>query len=146
MKQFKDYFTIIHTFALLLIPIGIILLIYYSFLGKVYLKVTSQNENAILRMLNQGTEIKVESKIKKIGNMQGLGEWVLYLEYENGYKEEKILDDDELHDLYMYINQNGSIAGTKGKIIKYTLIISIFAIIIYRIYRICLLMRKQKKE
>lgn len=139
MKQFKDYFTIIHTFALLLIPICIILLIYYSFPGKVYLKVTSKNENAILRMLNQGTEIKVESKIKKIGNMQGLGEWILYLEYENGYKEEKILDDDELHDLYMYINQNGS----KGKIIKYTLIIFIFDIIIYRIY---LLMRNQKKE
>ena len=89
------------------------------------------------------TEIKEENKLKRIGYMQGLGEWILYLDYKDGTKDEIVLKDHEAHDLYMYIKQNGSIAGTKGKVAKYTLILSISVIIIDKVL---LIINKNRKK
>ena len=38
-------------------------------------------------------EIKEENKLKRIGYMQGLGEWILYLDYKDGTKDEIVLKE-----------------------------------------------------
>lgn len=130
MKKIEKYFSIIYILGVFLIPICIVLLIYYTFVGKSYYNINSKNEETILMLLSQVTEIKEENKLKRIGYMQGLGEWILYLDYKDGMKDEIVLKDHEAHDLYMYIKQNGTIAGTKGKIVIYTLILSILVIVV----------------
>ena len=95
-------------------------------------------------LLSQVTEIKEENKLKRIGYMQCLGEWILYLDYKDGTKDEIVLKDHEAHD--MYIKQNGSIAGTKGKVAKYTLILSISVIIIDKVLLIINKNRKKYQE
>ena len=107
------------------------------------INVSSKNEETISMLLSQVTEIKEENKLKRIGYMQGLGEWILYLDYKDGTKDEIVLKDHEAHDLYMYIKQNGSIAGTKGKVAKYTLILSISVIIIDKVL---LIINKNRKK
>lgn len=130
MKKIEKYFSTIYILGVFLIPICIVLLIYYTFVGKSYYNINSKNEETILMLLSQVTEIKEENKLKRIGYMQGLGEWILYLDYKDGMKDEIVLKDHEAHDLYMYIKQNGTIAGTKGKIVIYTLILSILVIVV----------------
>lgn len=46
--------------------------------------------------------------------MQGLGEWILYLDYKDGMKDEILLKDYEAHDLYMYIKQNGNLVQSRS--------------------------------
>lgn len=132
--------------ALILIPICIILTIYYAFLGKTYLKVNSKNEETILKMLEENENIAIKGKIKEIGKMQGLGDWYLYIIYEDGSQEETILDDGDLHELYMYIKHNGKLAGTKGIIVHYIFIISVGIVIIYALYKICMYINKKTDE
>lgn len=109
MKKFEEYFSIIYILGVFFIPICIVLLIYYTFVGKSYYNVNSKNEETILMLLGQVTEIKEENRLKRIGYMQGLGEWILYLDYKDGMKDEILLKDYEAHDLYMYIKQNGNL-------------------------------------
>ena len=146
MKKFEEYFSIIYILGFFLIPICIVLLIYYTFVGKSYYNVNSKNEETISMLLSQVTEIKEENKLKRIGYMQGLREWILYFDYKDGTNDEIVLKDHEAHDLYMYIKQNGSIAGTKGKVAKYTLILSISVIIIDKVLLIINKNRKKYQE
>ncbi len=44
-------------------------------------------------LLSQVTEIKEENKLKRIGYMQGLREWILYLDYKDGTNDEIVLKD-----------------------------------------------------
>ena len=43
MKKFEEYFSIIYILGGFLIPICIVLLIYYTFVGKSYYNVSSKN-------------------------------------------------------------------------------------------------------
>ena len=61
MKKFEEYFSIIYILGGFLIPICIVLLIYYTFVGKSYYNVSSKNEETISMLLSQVTEIKEES-------------------------------------------------------------------------------------
>ena len=97
-------------------------------------------------MLGENQDISTDKKINKIGNMQGLGDWELYIEYADGSKEEDTLDDGDLHELYMYIKQNGKLGGTKKTIVDYTFITSVGIVILYSIYKICMHVNKKTDE
>lgn len=141
-KNFKIAFII----ALILIPICIFLSFIYALKGQYYLKVNRKNEDYIVKMLEEDNDISKDKKIRKIGNMQGLGDWVLYLEYTDGSKEEDILNDGDLHELYMYIKQNGKLGGTKATIVHYTFMASVGIVILYFIYKICIHVNKKTDE
>ena len=49
MKKFEEYFSIIYILGGFLIPICIVLLIYYTFVGKSYYNVSSKNEEPIVK-------------------------------------------------------------------------------------------------
>ena len=76
MKKFEEYFSIIYILGGFLIPICIVLLIYYTFVGKSYYNVSSKNEETISMLLSQVTEIKEVPKGFNIG-------------YSNAYKTNK---------------------------------------------------------
>ena len=146
MNSLNKNFKIAFIIALILIPICIFLSFIYALKGQYYLKVNSKNEDYIVKMLEEDNDISKDKKIRKIGNMQGLGDWELYIEYTDGSKEEDTLDDGDLHELYMYIKQNGKLGGTKAMIVKYTFIASVGIVILYFIYKICIHVNKKTDE
>ena len=146
MDRFNKNFKTIFIIAIILIPICIVLSFLYALKGQYYLNINKQNEDYIVKMLEEDNDISKDKKIRKIGNMQGLGDWVLYLEYTDGSKEEDILDDGDLHELYMYIKQNGKLGGTKATIVHYTFIASVGIVILYSIYKICMHINKKTDE
>ena len=146
MNSLNKNFKIAFVIALILIPICIFLSFIYALKGQYYLKVTSKNEDYIVKMLGENQDISTDKKINKIGNMQGLGDWELYIEYADGSKEEDTLDDGDLHELYMYIKQNGKLGGTKKTIVDYTFITSVGIVILYSIYKICKHVNKKTDE
>lgn len=129
--------------ALILIPICIFLNFIYALKGRYYLNVNSQNEAYIINMLRENEDIIINKKIKRIGNMQGLGDWELYIEYSDGSKVEDTLRDGDLHELYMYIKQNGKLGGIKATIVQYTFIVSVGVVILYTLYKICIYINKK---
>ena len=146
MNSLNKNFKIAFVIALILIPICIFLSFIYALKGQYYLKVTSKNEDYIVKMLGENQDISTDKKINKIGNMQGLGDWELYIEYADGSKEEDTLDDGDLHELYMHIKQNGKLGGTKKTIVDYTFITSVGIVILYSIYKICMHVNKKTDE
>ena len=146
MNSLNKNFKIAFVIALILIPICIFLSFIYALKGQYYLKVTSKNEDYIVKMLGENQDISTDKKINKIGNMQGLGDWELYIEYADGSKEEDTLDDGDLHELYMHIKQYGTLGGTKKTIVDYTFITSVGIVILYSIYKICMHVNKKTDE
>ena len=146
MDRFNKNFKTIFIIAIILIPICIVLSFLYALKGQYYLNINKQNEDYIVKMLEEDNDISKDKKIRKIGNIQGLGDWVLYLEDTDGSKEEDILDDGDLHELYMYIKQNGKLGGTKATIVHYTFIASVGIVILYSIYKICMHINKKTDE
>lgn len=146
MNKFNNYFKLIFIIALILIPICILISFIYALKGRYYLKVSKENETHILKMLEDSKDISTDKKIKEISNMQGLGDWVLYIKYADGSNVEDILDDGDLHDLYMYIKQNGKLGGTKAVVVQYTFILSVGIVILYFLYKICMHINKKKDE
>ena len=145
MKNFNKYFKYVFIVSIFLISFCITILIYYAFLGKIYLNVNKKNEQEIIKLL-ENEEIKINGKLKKIGKMQGLGDWYLYLEYYNGSKDEELLDDSEAVELYSYISSNGYCGGNKGKIATYLLKSSFIIIPIYITYMICYKIKMKTDE
>lgn len=146
MNSLNKYFKIAFIIALILIPICIFLSFIYALKGQYYLNVNKQNEDYIVKMLEEDNDISKDKKIRKIGNMQGLGDWELYIEYTDGSKEEDTLDDGDLHELYMYIKQNGKLGGTKKTIVDYTFITSVGIVVLYGIYKIGMHINKKTDE
>lgn len=146
MNSLNKNFKIAFIIALILIPICILLSFIYALKGQYYLNVNKQNEDYIVKMLEEDNDISKDKKIRKIGNMQGLGDWELYIEYTDGSKEEDTLDDGDLHELYMYIKQNGKLGGTKKTIVDYTFITSVGIVVLYGIYKIGMHINKKTDE
>lgn len=146
IQKVNKYFNIFFIISLICIFISIILILAYSFFSrKIYLTVTDKNRTTIMNMLEKNdivnsSEITINNDIVRIGKMQGLGDWYLYIKYNNGKEESIILDDRDSEDLYEYIGSNGSLGGTLGILTKISITISIFAIIfipIYVTFKIC---------
>lgn len=143
MEKFNNYFKNIFIIALILIPICIFMSFIYALKGRYYLNINNQNKAYIMKMLVEDEDISTDKEIKRIGNMQGLGEWILYVEYSDGSKAEDILRDGDLHDLYMYIKQNGKLGGTNAIIVHYIFILSVGVVTIYTLYKICICINKK---
>ncbi|MBR2289224.1 MAG: hypothetical protein IJ867_01030 [Clostridia bacterium] len=132
--KFDNFFKIVCVICLLMIPVCIGLLIYYSFTSKVYLKINRHNYSEIIEMIRANENIQVKGDITEIGYRQGLGDWILSIRYDEDV-ETIILNDDDARDLKRYISKNGFIAGMKGRTVFYTLKASVIIVILFVIYK-----------
>lgn len=146
MQKVNKYFNIFFILLLICIFISIILILAYSiFSGKIYVAVTDKNRDTIMNMLEKNgivnsSEITINNEIVRIGKRQGLGDWYLYIKYNNGEEKSIILDDWDSEDLYKYIGSNGRYGETLGILTEISITISIIAIIfipIYVTFKIC---------
>lgn len=64
MKKTNRYFKILFIVAIILIPICFCIYFQYALIGKKYVKVNNQNENEILKMLEESNSIHIKGKIK----------------------------------------------------------------------------------
>ncbi len=143
IQKVNKYFNIFFVISLICIFISSVLIVYSSLFGKMYLAVNNKNRDTIIKMLEESEEISKSSEIiinddiVRIGKMQGLGDWYLYIKYNNGEEKNIILDDGELGELYEYIGSNGSTLGILTNFLKTTSIIAIIFIPIYITFKIC---------
>ena len=88
-------FKIVSIIAAIMIPISIVCFVLSFLKPKAYLKVNKDNEEYILKLISEieKNNIDVDNKIKRIGYMQGLGDWYLYIEYADGSDFETLLGD-----------------------------------------------------
>ncbi len=147
IQKVNKYFNILFIISLIFIFTSIILVVAYSFFsGRIYLTVNDKNRATILEMLKESehisnsSEVIINNDVVRIGKRQGLGDWYLYIKYDNGKEETRILDDGEFRDLYEYIGSNGSYGGMLGILTEASIKISIISIIfipIYITFKIC---------
>lgn len=133
MEKSNKIFKCIFIIAVILIPICVVIMIYFSFMGRTYLNINKKNEQEIMELL-ENEKIQTSGKLKTIGKKQGLGDWILYLKYYDGNKDEEVLNDGEARELYTYIGENGYCGGIKGKIVNVLLQLSIGIILLYILY------------
>lgn len=143
IKKINKYFNIFFIISLISIFTSIVLVVAYSFFsaGRVYVTVNDKNRESILKMLKKfESEVIINNDIVRIGKMQGLGDWYLYIKYDNGEEKAILLDDGNFRDLYKYIGSNGSYGGILGILTETSIkisIISIFFMPIYITFKIC---------
>lgn len=97
---------------------------------KYYLKIDSNNREYIEDILQK--DYKLIGTLDKIACMQGLGDWYLFLYYEDGMEDETIFSDSnrEVQPLHSYITNNGYNEGEASwNKIKVSFWLSLVAII-----------------
>lgn len=115
MKKFLRVYKYISIIAGIAFLISIGLSFLYGLKGDVFLKVDNENRGIIIEMCEL-EDISLKGSLTQIGCKQGLGDWYLYLYYEDGSTERDILDDTVGAELRTYIRENGQVGGTKGMI------------------------------
>lgn len=109
---------------------------------KSYLNLDNNNREYIEDRVSNYYK-QVNKNIEKVAYMQGLGDWYLFLYYEDGTEENIILGDYNGEELRDYIIENGYNEGiVSWNIIK----ISFIIIIITIFYEIVYLSIKRYKE
>lgn len=78
----------------------------------------------------------------QIGYKQGLGDWYLYIYYDDGSSEWGLLNDSMGAELRTYIRDNGQLGGMKGLIVNYLMKISVLVV---GIYMVCSIVNKFRK-
>ncbi len=126
----------------ILIPICVVVLLFLSFRGRAYVTVNEKNEEYILHMLSSNG-IELEENLKKIGYMQGLGDWYLFFEYTNGEKDQTLLDDSDGRELYTFLKEEGI---SDGYILAIILKYELLYLLIYVIYITCYSINKKTNE
>lgn len=141
-RKINKYLNVFFIIAILSILISLAIIVVYSFLSrKLYVSVNDKNKNIIIEMLNNEGIINA-SNVTRIGEMQGLGDWYLYLEYDTGEEKSIILDDGDSRQLQKYIKNNGKPKETIVEIASRILILSLIYIPIYITYKICYTINK----
>ncbi|MEE0685637.1 MAG: hypothetical protein U0K68_13125 [Agathobacter sp.] len=135
MEKFLNYFKYISLVAGITLLICFVLSFLYGLRGDVYLKIDDKNRSLVSDMC-ETEDIPLNGKLIQIGCKQGLGDWYLYLYYDDDSSERRILEDTIGFELRMYIRENGQIEGTKGVIVNSLVKVSAF---IVGIYIICVL-------
>ena len=92
MKKFLRVYKYISVIAGIAFLISIGLSFLYGLKGDVFLKVDNKNRDIIIEMCEL-EDILLKRRLTQIGCKQGLGDWYLYLYYEDGSTERDILDD-----------------------------------------------------
>lgn len=140
-KRIKIFIiTIIVIICLISIPFNFINLLKNVY----YINIDEDDAKLVNSLINDNNLI--EKPIKKIGYMAGLGEWYLFIEYEDGDKREILYDDNDNLDLKRYIIDNGY---NNGKIAKIELILATIITIgcgIYGIIEIVIYINKKRNR
>ena len=130
MEKFLNYFKYISLVAGITLLICFVLSFLYGLRGDVYLKIDDKNRSLVSDMC-ETEDIPLNGKLIQIGCKQGLGDWYLYLYYDDDSSERRILEDTIGFELRMYIRENGQIEGTKGVIVNSLVKVSAFIVGIY---------------
>ena len=104
-KIYNKINTIIVVFIILICIIIVVTNLKKTLQWKSYLQIDSSNRKYIEQMVSEN--YKLMGKLDKVAYMGGLGDWYLYLYYEDGTEDETLLDDDEGKELEEYIVKNG---------------------------------------
>ncbi len=140
-KVYNKINTIIVVFIILICNIVVVTNFKKTLQWKSYLQIDSNNREYIEQMISEN--YKLMGKLDKVAYMGGLGDWYLYLYYEDGTEDETLLDDGECRELEEYIVKNGYNEGQASwNKIKVSLIIIIVTIF----YEVLYLSIKRKKE
>lgn len=114
--------------------------------AKYYLKVDSNNREYIEKIVTEN--YKLTGTLNEVVYMQGLGDWYLFLYYEDGTEDETTFRDgnSKVEHLREYIRENGYNEGesswTKIRISFWTIVVAIA----YEIFYLRVRMRKKKRE
>ncbi len=102
------YYKVIFISALVVFVLCAILCIGFALKGEVFLNINENNREIILEKCEMNSII-IEEGISRIGCKQGLGDWYLFLGYENGVVHKQLLNDTVAIDLQTYIRENGQV-------------------------------------
>lgn len=114
---------IINVISVVVFIISVILEFGIGLKGEYYLEINDDNRALIFEMCEMGG-ISLKGELSQIGCKQCLGDWELYLTYEDGSSGGDILNDLVAWELRAYIRENGSVGGTKGVIVIYLVLVS----------------------
>lgn len=107
--------------------------------GKYYLKVDSNNREYIEKTVEENYKLK--GNLNKVVYMQGLGDWYLFLYYEDGTKDETTFGDgnSKVEHLREYIRENGynegEVSWNKIKVSIWTIVVVSICVSIYLMVR-----------
>lgn len=106
MSRICDIANLIIVIAIIVISI-IVIANNFTLDGKYYLKVDSSNRQYIENMVSE--KYKLKGTLNKIAYMQGLGDWYLFLYYEDGTEDYTLFgdSDSEKEEIRGYIVVNG---------------------------------------
>ncbi len=108
--------------------------------GKIYLNVNEDNIETI-RELCEINDIEIDDGLSQIGYKMCLGDWELYLKYQNGTSDWALLNDTVGVDLRTYIQENGKMGGIAGtityKIMNGSAVLVLICVIYFVVTKIC---------
>ena len=108
--------------------------------GKIYLNVNEDNIETI-RELCEIDDIEIDDGLSQIGYKMCLGDWELYLKYQNGTSDWALLNDSIGVDLRTYIRENGKMGGIAGtityKIMNGSAVLVMICVIYFVVSKIC---------
>ena len=115
-----------------------------SLQGKEYVIVDEKNKKYIEKIISQYQEVK--GNLVRIEYMQELGDWSLWLYYDNEKIYRTSFGDSQAYEIKQYIRDNGHNEGKESwnKIKIFTAIIIIM--IIYELIYICIRCANKQKE
>lgn len=110
--------------------------------SKYYLEIDSNNRTYVEELISENYELK--GNLNKVAYKQGLGDWYLFLYYEDGTEDKTIFGDSDIkiQPLQKYIVENGYDESIEYMV---KIRISYWAIFLSIIYEICYLVIKKIK-
>lgn len=110
---------------------------------KSYLKIDSSNREFVEKIISENYKLK--GNLVEVAYMGGLGDWYLFLYYEDGTEDQTLFGDSDMNvrPLEKYIVENGY---NEGEVSWNKIKISFGAIVITIIYEITYLIIKKIKK
>lgn len=132
--------TIVLIIASIIFLISGIIYLRFELKGKIYLNVNEDNIETI-RKLCENDDIEIDDGLSQIGYKMCLGDWELYLKYQNGTSDWSLLNDSVGVDLRTYIRENGKMGGIAGtityKIMNGSAVLVMICVIYFVVSKIC---------
>lgn len=132
--------TIVLIIASVIFLISGIIYMRFELKGKIYLNVNEDNIETI-RELCEIDDIEMDDGLSQIGYKMCLGDWELYLKYQNGTSDWALLNDPIGVDLRTYIRENGKMGGIAGtityKIMNGSAVLVMICVIYFVVSKIC---------
>lgn len=132
--------TIVLIIASVIFLISGIIYLRFELKGKIYLNVNEDNIETI-RALCEIDDIEIDDGLSQIGYKMFLGDWELYLKYQNGTSDWALLNDTVGVDLRTYIQENGKMGGIAGtityKIMNGSAVLVMICVIYFVVSKIC---------